>query len=283
MKVLYDLMIVTLIRFFSQDKISEVFSGSYNLVVKLANNKFLRFDRQFGRHIDQEWSLISRAREKIVEKELHLPGATKLKLFGISYISMPRYFDSLNTSRTTELINQYVLDGPNRSNDFEQVFPIDFMETAYLHLAASIESSLLELPQDWNTESLRQSSIFELRPSHGDLNIGNVFVNESGDSLIFIDLDCMNLTGIREFDFIDYTLSIDGNPGWINGLIEIVEQGKSQSLFKQSISQNESCRWLYFYLLHRIGQDYKKFGNDTLFKNPSKVICLVRVLLSKCA
>jgi hypothetical protein len=276
----FDLVIIFVVWVYSTNKILNVYHGNSNLVLELANDRVLRFDRRLGRAIDLEWAQISRARRELNEKVFHLPGAEKKNLLGMSYLSMPKYIPLSSINSSNELIRNYFVANSSVRTTIEPQFQILYIREAYLNLAKSIDFCNLTMNLEWDFNLTHQNSTFKLRPAHGDLNLGNAFINPTDGLLVLIDLDCLSFTGLREFDFIDFVISLSGGGGWIDELLRIVKQGDYQTLFLEKISKQESAKWIYFYTLNRIGQDYVKYRNQTYFRNPDKVILLVKSLLS---
>jgi hypothetical protein len=278
-RFVYDFIIITILRIIYPKQIIVVHHRYVNLVVELASGRILRFDRKLGLQINKEWDLICFFRENNSEKEFHLPGALKIKLAGLSYISMPKYCISDNFQMTLTMMEEYFDNQGSNSITGPQSFDSRYIESAYKKFEKIFRLENIIIPSDWHWESFNEDGNLKLRSSHGDLNIGNVFVHENGKSLIFIDLDCMNPKGIREFDFIDYSLSLQPSIGWIEQLGNLIKEGQCGSLFRQKISTKKSHELIYFYLLQRIGQDFLKFGNRNYFRNPKNVINVVKLLL----
>ena len=278
---IYDLCIVTALMVFSSEQIVAVHHGYSNLVVEISNNRFLRFDRRFGKQIINEWRLICISRKVTQEKCFHLPGAYKKKFLGLSFLVIPKYKEFDSSALRNTLIKKYIEHPMPDNQSARQKFDYRYIEAAHKNLMKSQIYLRLEIPPHWNWTSLLSNEHLTLRVVHGDLNIGNIFFNDKDDSLIFIDLDCMNFSGIREFDYIDYVLSFSPNRGWLDQLWVLTSEDKYQEMFVKFTLPQEAFRLIYFYLLQRIGQDFLKFGNDGYFKDPKNVIRIIELMLSK--
>ncbi len=114
-----------------------------------------------------------------------------------------------------------------------------------------------------STEAFLARGHYSTGLAHGDFHSRNVMRNEAGDCTI-IDLDCVRLKGVAEFDALYFSLeqewSRTGRP-WTWILAEcFTSQGRNISTSMSAFSADWSSEFGIAFFLDRVGQDFANSG-----------------------
>ena len=98
---------------------------------------------------------------------------------------------------------------------------------------------------------------------HGDFHARNIMKN-SIDEYVLIDLDCVRLNGIQDFDALYYSLECEWSKTgdlWVDSLTRSFSESNS---ITRNVLKNFDIQWTkglgVSFFLDRIGQDYTQFG-----------------------
>lgn len=98
---------------------------------------------------------------------------------------------------------------------------------------------------------------------HGDFHARNIMKN-SIDEYVMIDLDCVRLNGIQDFDALYYSLECEWSKTgvlWVDSLTRSFSESNS---ITRNVLKNFDIQWTkglgVSFFLDRIGQDYTQFG-----------------------